>query len=186
MRLHLAIIVVGMFTFWLSGFAEDPPALKEPQSRLIEVINSTGRANFTAACINLTRDVAAKTLTVYAVTRRAKTGTTTLAGFTIRVVYHSDLAKEQGIAAGAYHDHYNSCLLDFAAAQFAEGKKELGIGLVRLLAAADTELSWSSMEIRPVTIQKILADMEGDDPKLQKLLDEAKRDWHQRERDYRL
>ena len=80
--------------------------------------------------------------------------------------------------------HYNSCLLDFALAQYAEGKKALGIRLVRLLADAEPELSWSSMEIKPTNIKKILGSLEASNDSLSDMLKEASRDWHQRERDY--
>jgi len=142
-------------------------------------------SDFAAACINLTRDVQDKRLTVYAVVSTVETGVTNEAGFSIRVTYHPELAKNYESNLGSYQRHYNGCLLDFALAQYAEGKKALSLRLVRLLAEAEPELSWSSMRIEPTNIKKILASLEADDGRLSDMLKEATRDWHQRERDYK-
>src|SRR6266545_132342 len=130
----------------------------------------TASSDFAAACISLTRDVQDKRLTVYAVVSTAKTGVTNESGFTIRVTYHRELAENYAGSSGSYQQHYNGCLLDFALAQYAEGKKALGIRLVRLLAEAEPELSWSSMRIQPTSIKKILASLEADDGSLADML----------------
>jgi len=155
------------------------------EKALVDRQSKTASSDFAAACINLTRDVQDKRLTVYAVVSTAKTGVTNEAGFTIRVTYHRELAENYAGSAGSFQQHYNSCLLDFALAQFAEGKKVLGLKLVRLLAEAEPELSWSSMQIQPTNIKKILASLESDDGSLADMLKDAVRDWHQRERDYK-
>ncbi len=145
---------------------------------------SAASSDFAAACINLTRDIHDKRLTVYAVVSTAKAGVTNVAGFSIRVTYHRELEKNYSGSSGSYQQHYNGCLLDFALAQYAEGKKVLGIALVQLLAEAEPELWWSSARIQPIDIRKILTDMKNDEASLANMLKEATRDWHQRERDY--
>ena len=145
----------------------------------------TASSDFAAACINLTRDVQDKRLTVYAVVATAKTGVTNEAGFTIRVTYHPELEENYKGSAGSFIQHYNGCLLDFALAQFAGGKKALGLRLVRLLAEAAPEISWSSMRIQPTNIKKILAGLEADDGSVSDILKEAARDWQWRQREYK-
>ena len=155
------------------------------EKALVDQQMKTASSDFTAACINLTRDVQEKRLTVYAVVSKAQTGVSNESGFSIRVTYHPDLEKNYAGSSGSFQQHYNSCLLDFALAQYAEGKKTLGRRLVRLLAEAEPELSWSSMRIQPTNIKKILASLEADDGSLLDMLKEATRDWHQREGDYK-
>lgn len=160
----------------------EPPAIVKP---LLDQAMKSARSDFAAACINLARDVRDKRLKVYSVVCTATSGVTNEGGFTIEVIYHRELAENYVVPGGCYQRHSNGCLLDFALAQFAEGGKALGLRLVRWLAEAEPELSWSSMRILPVNIGKILARLEADDGSLSDMLKEASRDWHQRERDYR-
>ena len=155
------------------------------EKMLVDQQMKTASSDFAAACISLTRDVQDKRLTVYAVVSTAKTGVTKEAGFTICVTFHRTLAENYAGSSGSYQQHYNNCLLDFALEQFAEGKRGLGIRLVRLLAEAEPELSWSSMRIQPTNIKKILASLEADDGRLADMLKEAVRDWHWRSREYK-
>ena len=67
------------FCFALLGslaFAQDDrPVFKESTTNLVAVIDSTARANFEVACLNVTREAAQKKLRIYALTPKAKTGT---------------------------------------------------------------------------------------------------------------
>ncbi len=155
------------------------------EKTLIDRETKAAGADFAAACINLTRDVQDKRLTVYAVVSTAQTGITNEAGFSIRVTYHRELEENYVWLQGTYQQHYNGCLLDFALAQYAEGRKALGLRLVRLLAEAEPERCWSSMRIQATNIKKLLASLEADDPSLTEMLKQAVQDWHQRERDYK-
>src|SRR6478609_7780225 len=76
-------------------------------------------SDFAAACINLTRDVQDKRLTIYAVVSTIKAGFTNEVGFKIQVIYHTELAENYERNLGSYQRHYNGCLLDFALAQYA-------------------------------------------------------------------
>ena len=177
-------VIIALCCFALSGRSQtnEPPAIVKT---LLDQGTKTASSDFAAACINLTRDVQDKRLSVYAVVSTAKTGVTNEAGFTIRVTYHRELEENNAGSGGSFIQHYNGCVLDFALAQYAEGKKALGLRLVRLLAEAAPETSWSSMRIQPTNINKILASLEADDGSLSDMLKEATRDWHQRERDYK-
>jgi hypothetical protein len=159
--------------------------LSPTEKAMVDREMKAASSDFAAACINLSRDVQDKRLTVYAVVSTINTGVTNEAGFKIQVIYHTGLAENYVRNLGSYQRHYNSCLLYFALAQYAEGKKAFGIRLVRLLAEAEPELSWSSMRIEPTSIKKILAGLEAHDGSLSDMLKEATRDWHQRERDYK-
>jgi hypothetical protein len=163
---------------------QDRPSLKESPTNLVAVIDSTARANFEVACLNVTRDAAQKKLRIYAVTSEAQTGTVREGDFEIEVIYHRELAAEDKRAAGAYHQHNNHLVLRFAAAQFAAGKKALGLRLVRLLAEADPEMSWSIPTHQPLTIQKILAGLEKDDEMVKAFLREESEDWAYRLKNY--
>jgi len=155
------------------------------EKALVSQMDRDASADFATACVNLARDVQDRRLTVYAVVPTTTSVITNEAGFTLQVIYHPELAKYYAPVSGSYLVHYNICLLDFALAQYAEGKKALGLRLVRLLAKAEPELSWSSIQIQPTNVRKILASLEANDGSLTDMLKEASRDWHQRERDYR-
>jgi hypothetical protein len=163
---------------------DERPVLKESSTNLVAVIDSTARANFEAACLNITRDAAQKRFRIYAVTSKAKTGTLREGDFEIEVIYHRELAAEDKKAAGAYHQHYNHLVLRFAATQFAAGKKQFGLRLVRLLAEADPDMWWSSPTHPQLTIQKILAGLEKDDDSTKAFLKEESEDWAYRVKNY--
>src|SRR5208282_332910 len=151
------------------------PALKESPARLVACIESTSRANYAAACINVTRDATQKRLRIYAVSLGAKTGKFKVDDYDIEVIYNNEMAVEGKTAAGAYHLQHNNLVLMFAAAQVASGNKGLGLSLVRLLAAAEPDLFWSSPTHSPLPIQKILAGIEKEDVK--EFLKEEADDW---------
>lgn len=163
---------------------DDRPVLKESATNLVAVIDATARANFEAACLNVTREAAQKRLRIYAVTPKAKTGTVKEGDFEIEVIYFRELAAEDKKAAGAYHQHNNHLVLRFAAAQFAAGKKALGLRLVRLLAEADPDMWWSSPTHPQLTVQKILAGLEKDDDSMKAFLKEESEDWAYRVKNY--
>jgi len=176
------------FCFALLGslaFAQDDrPVFKESTTNLVAVIDSTARANFEVACLNVTREAAQKKLRIYALTPKAKTGTVKEGDFEIEVIYHRELAAEDKKAAGAYHQQNNHLVLRFAAAQFAADKKALGLRLVRLLVEADPDMWWSSPTHPPLTIQKILSGLEKDDATVKAFLKEESEDWSYRVKNY--
>jgi len=77
-------VILGLCGFALSVRSEtnEQPAIVRT---LLEQGQQTVQSDLTTACINLTRDVQDKRLTVYAVVSTAKAGVTNQADFTIRV-----------------------------------------------------------------------------------------------------
>jgi len=166
--------------------AEDIEQARTPlEKAMVEAHMKEAQANFATACISLNRDVQQKRIVVYSVVSSTKSGVTNLSGFSVQTIYHPELSANYQKVSGSYMAHYNSCLLDFALAQYADGNKALGIGLVQLLSQAEPELEWSSTRISPIPVKSILTTLEANDTSITEMLKEAARDWHQREKDYK-
>jgi hypothetical protein len=179
------ILYLSLCTDLLGAEGAQPPTLTPMERAMAEWRTKEGSANFAAACINLNRDVQEKRITIYSVVPTAKSSTTNIADFSVQTIYHHELSRYYDEVSGSYIQHYNGCVLDFALAQYAEGKKSLGIGLVRLLSQAEPKADWSSPRISQITIKKILESLEADDGSISDVLKESTRDWHQREKDYK-
>ena len=160
-----------------------PPARTPNETALLEHFQQEARANFVTACVDVTREVAHKRLTIYAVVR-TKSATTKQDGYEIEVIYYPELAKEHTETSGAYHHHHNHLVLTFAAAQFAAGKKQLALALVRRLVEAQPEMWWSSPTHQPLTLKRILVGLEKDDESVRKFLKEEAEDWAYRVKTY--
>src|SRR5690348_2790840 len=117
-------ILICLILCAVSAFSRDPmlladnPALKP----ILDQMQREARANFEAACLDVTREVAEKRVKIYAITRPNLTKVKQ-DGFEIEILYHSELAKEHAEVSGAYHNHHNHLVLTFAATQYAAGKK---------------------------------------------------------------
>ena len=153
------------------------PALKEAPARLVTCIESTARADRAAACVNLTSDATQKRLRIYAVSLGASTGKFKEGDYDIEVIYNNEMAVEGKTAAGAYHHQHNQLVLTFAAARLASGENGLGLRLIRLLAAAQPDLLWSSPAHSSIPIQKILTGIEKEEEYIKEFLKEAAQDW---------
>ena len=173
--LKMAVCLV-MLTSFVYG-SDERPILKETPARLVACVESTARANYVAACVNVTRDVLQKRLKIYAVSLEAKTGKFKEGDFEIEVIYNAELAIEAKTAAGAYHEHNNHMVMAFAAAQFVAGKADLGLRLVRLIAGAQPDLFWTSSTHSPLTIQQILRGLEKNDESVKVFLKEKCESW---------
>jgi hypothetical protein len=181
----MKIITLYLLLTAASLRAQDTQPARTPMEKaMVEAHMKEASANFATACINLNRDIQEKRLTIYSVETAAKSCVTNLSDFTVQTIYHPELSQNYEKVSGSYMAHYNSCLLDFALAQYADGKKALGIGLVRLLSQAEPELEWSSARISSIPVKSILASLEADDRSLTPMLKEASGDWRQREKDY--
>ncbi len=157
---------------------DERPVLKESPARLVACIDSTARANLLAAYVNITRDAAQKRLRIYAVSlSTAKPGTFERDGYQIEVIYHNELALQAKTAAGPYHHQHNGVMLTFAATQFASGKKEFGLYLVKLLAAAEPEMFWSSPTHPVMSMQQIIAGLEKNDASVRAFLKDEAEQW---------
>ena len=175
----------GFQSFALRSAAQDKAPTRDASvGELRAIIDATARANFEAACLAVTRDATQKKLRIYAIKSEAETGTVKCDDVEVEVVYHKDLAAENRNSAGAYHQHHNQQVLCFAASQFAEGKKALGLRLVKLLAEADPYLWWSSPDHPGLTIEKIVAGLEKDDETVRDFLKEQSKEWAYRVKYY--
>lgn len=176
--------VLGISVLVTHSADDERPIFKEPATRLVPIMESTARANFAAACANVTRDANRKALRLYALTPTARNGITNVAGYSIEIIYNADLVKEDATSSGAYHQHHNILVLKFAAAEFASGNKELGITIVRLLANAQPDLWWSSPSHPPLTVKKILNGLEANEQTVRQFLKEENADWQYRVKTY--
>jgi hypothetical protein len=178
------VVVFLAFLPVLAPASDEKPALKEAPARLVKCIESTARADHAAACINVTRDASLKRLRIYALSLGAKSGNVKEGGYDIEIIYNSEMAAESKTAAGAYHLQHNQLVLTFAGAQLAAGEKSLGQALVKLLAAAQPELCWSSPAHSPVPIRRILTGIEKGGDEVRVFLKEATEDWNYKLRLY--
>jgi len=153
------------------------PILKESPARLVACMESTARANLLAAYVNITRDAAQRSLRIYAVALPAKAGKFKQEGYQVEVIYNNELALKGKTAAGPYHHQHNAVMLTFAAAQFASGKKELGIYLAKLLARAEPDLFWSSPTHPVMTMQQIIGGLEKSDGSVAEFLKDESEQW---------
>jgi len=165
----------------VSGLSEDTndnrPALREPPARLVKVIDSLNSENYAAVCVNVTRDVVAKKIRLYASTSKVKPGLRKIGDFEIDVIYHQALVAEEKTSGGGYHLTYNGVVFTFAIAQFASGNKELGLSLVKLIGEVQPEFWWSSPTHPPMTIKEIIAGLEKEDASVKELLKEEENQW---------
>jgi hypothetical protein len=161
----------------VAGAAEDRPVFHESPARLVECIESSARANFATACVNVTRDALQKRLRIYATSPAAKVGKFKADGCEVELIYNPEIAIESKTAAGPYYQHHNHLVLKFAAAQYTAGKRGIGLLLVKLLAQAEPGIFWSSPTHPPLTIQRILAGIEADDEVVKPFLREESEDW---------
>jgi hypothetical protein len=153
------------------------PALRMPPARLVAIIDSTDRANYAAASINFTRDVAAKKLRLYASTPKVETGVRKIGEYEVEVIYHPELVAEEKTCAGAYHLMYDGKVFSFAIAQFAAGNKDLGLSLVKLIAETQPDYWWSSPSHPPMMIKDIIAGLEKEDESVKEVLKEETEEW---------
>lgn len=156
---------------------DDRPILKESPARLVACIESTSRANRVAAYLNVTRDVARKSLRVYAVKSGVKIGTTKEGKYEIEVIYDVNITLDVNTQIGAYHVFHNGAVFQFAADQFASGQKKLGLRLIKLLADADPDLGWSTPTQPLIGIRDILAALEKNPETMRECLKDLSEGW---------
>src|SRR4051812_45220638 len=141
MKVHKFILAVLVSSSGLVPMAQEKDA-----DGFVNTLNKTAQANFIAASINLTRDALERKLTIYSFSQSLPTKVVRIEGYSVQIIFRRDLQAVHDESAGSYIQHYHGCLLDFAAAQFAEGEKATGVALTRLLAQADPNLSWSESD----------------------------------------
>jgi hypothetical protein len=151
--------------------------------QLLDEINATGAANFDAACINVIRQVDAKRITMFAAVS-VDPSVKEIGGFQIEVVSDPDIIKNHRKFSGAYHNHHNGLVLNFAAVQLLEGNRELGLYLMQTLARIDPDYEWSHPTLGNRSIKRILQGVEANDGSMQDFLKDEKSQWERRTKTY--
>lgn len=149
----------------------------------LDEYNSVASANFSAACINVVRDTDEKRLHIFATVPVTST-VTNVGGWSIDVVSNAQIIAKHKKLAGAYHNHHNGLVLNFAAVQTLEGDRDLGLCLIRTLARVNPDFEWSGSGSRNRTIQQILQGIEANDGSMKDFLQTEKVQWEWRTKEY--
>lgn len=177
MKVSTPLITVSLVAFVTVGggwcgraFAADQTAaIPEGEARWREFVLQQAQANFFTACVDVTHEVAAKRVTIYGLVK-VKPEVLQEGGFAIEVRYHPSLATGHSETAGTYSNHHNHCVLQFAAAEYVAGRKQLGLLLMRLLLAAQPEMFWSHPDHKPMALKQFLAVVEKEDDDAKQVL----------------
>jgi hypothetical protein len=153
------------------------PIMRESQTNLVNCIESIARGNVAVARVSVAHDAAQKRVRVFAVAFGGKTGTFKVSRYNVEIIYNVNIAMEAKVGVVSYQYQHNCQVLEFAAAQFAAGKKALGRRLVRFLAKAQPDLFWSDPAHPAMTIEKILAGLERDDKSVEAFLKDEMESW---------
>jgi len=150
---------------------------------LLNDYNTVACGNFPAACINVIRQTEAKQLTVFA-TVPTTPRKEHVQDYTIDVIADGKIIKNNKPFGGAYHQHHNGIILNFAAVQILDGDRKLGLRLIQILAEVDPEYIWSSPNLPNRTIQEIRKGVETDDSSISAVLKDEKQQWAWRVKEY--
>ena len=172
------LLALGLFCFAVPRLvsAGDNLDFKKQLQEEIDQGSATASATFASACINVTRDVRDKRLKIFSVSK-AKAGLYKKHGFKVEVIWNEEIADLDPKVSGAYHHHNNEVILTFAAWQFASGRKDLGLWLVRLIAEAQPNKMWSSSKQAPTVIKDILLGLEKNDGTAREFVESGKINW---------
>lgn len=151
--------------------------------QLLDEMNAKAFADFATACTNVTRQVDAKRITMFAVVP-VDPSTKEIGGYHIEVVANPTIIENHKKFSGACHNHHNGLVFEFAAVQVLEGDRDLGLYLIRTLAKIDpgSEESAPGQWNRP--IQRILSGIEANDGSMQDFLENQKLNWENRMKEY--
>jgi hypothetical protein len=141
---------------------------------LIKGIDSMVRDTVGAARINVTHDVAQKRLRVLSHVAGEKTVRLKEYGYQVEIIHNS---SQMQVGVSSYRFQYGAGVLEFAATQYASGKKAVAIWLVGILAKEEPDLFWSRPD-QLLTIQQIETAMKADDNKaLKPFLEDEAQEW---------
>lgn len=171
------ILFVSISILSIRGDAEEiTPIQKVSQTQLIECIDSIARGNVAAARVNVAHDAADNKVRIFAVLHRESQRKFKVSEYSVEIIYNDAVADEAKVGVVAYHCQHNGQVLEFAAAQFASGKKALGQKLVESLAEAQPDLFWST-PTHYMTIREILNGMNKDDETIKEFLKDESEAW---------
>ena len=122
---------------------DDRPALRMSPAELVAVIDATGDGNYITSCVDFLLDVESKRIRLYASKPTDAVGTHRIGDYRVDVVYRPEWQDLERRAAGLYHLMYNGRVRQFAFASVAEGRRSLGLGLLRLCVRVDAEWAFT-------------------------------------------
>ncbi len=151
---------------------------------LLDDVNAVRATNFDAACINVARQVDAKRITMFAVVP-VDPSTKEIDGYHIEVVVNPTIIREHREFCGAYHNHHNGLVLEFASVQVLDGNRDLGLYLIQTLANINPNYEESAPGQRNRPIQRILGGIEANDGSMQDFLEDEKLNWEHRVKEHK-
>ena len=177
MRRFIATICVVMLSGLLPAQSiDDRPATKEPQARLIALIELMAQENVATARINVVRDVMQRRLRILSTVSDGSGRVLKNNGFEVEIIYNANIGSAKS-GVGSYRFQYNDNVLTFAGAEFGSGRKELARWLVGILTEAEPDLFWESATHPVATIKQIQAGLEKDDGTLREFVQDASQTW---------
>lgn len=176
MKLIIQVGICALAPLLLAQGEDERPILKESPAKLVNVIESMAEETVMAARINVAHDAAEKRVRIFSVVPGEKTGDFKKYGYDVEVICNLQIVSSK-VGVASYHFQHDSEVLAFAAAQFAAGKREFGLSLVKLLAVAEPDLGWSIPTHPVMTIQQILTGLEKDHDTVKDFLKDESDDW---------
>jgi hypothetical protein len=182
MKSHTPILTICAVTLLVpmlqSEYADDRPALNEPQSKLIKAIESIASENVAVARVNVAHDVAHKTLRIFTLVPHLDTEELKVSDYNVEIIYNYDVACANN-GASSYRFQNNDEVLAFAAAEFVSGNKAFAKELVEILGEAEPDLFWSSPTHPIMTIKQITGGLQNDDETIKEFLSDESEWWAQ-------
>jgi len=111
---------------------DDRPALRMSPAELVAVIDATCDGNYVTSCVDILLDLEMKRIRLYASKPTDAVGTHRIEDYRVDVVYRPEWQDLERRAAGLYHGMYNGRVREFAEACIADGRRELGLALLKL------------------------------------------------------
>jgi hypothetical protein len=132
--------------------------------------------NFSLACTNVILDASAKRVRIFTYVPR-KSNVKQIKSFRIEIVCNPKF-NHNGVG-GTYDAHHNAIVASFAAVQIYEGDRELGRNILQIITdvCPDVVLSEPDLNINGHPVREILKKLDANDPDVQKILVEEKRQW---------
>jgi len=148
--------------FWPLCFGFAFVAMMTGCSSIQEEYLKASEGNFWAARINVSRDVRAKNILIFAVVP-LKSHVEKVGEYDVAVIYSKHIADVHVKNSGEYTNHHNDWVLNFAATQYAQGRKDVALRLMEMLAQAEPDLELSEPDIPDVPIKELLRGAKAGD-----------------------
>jgi hypothetical protein len=172
----LSVCVLSFARCLLAQEAGQRPIDKESPARFIETIGRITENAGDADYVMVTHDIAHKRIRILSIASSSKTRDADLDGYRLEIIYNSVIAESK-LTVVSYRFQHNMHVLTYAAAQYAAGKKDFAVRLVRILAEADPTLWWSSPTHPQIAIQEILRGLEKGDSSIGEFVQDLRDEW---------